>query len=202
MKVVDRAIIPLALLTFCATMQSCSYPIGPPSGNYKIDTVKFVSSNPNPTPAGPVPSIWVDTNMELSSLSGGTLTSTLPYSLQIDYTDNDDSFQNAEFISVNVTYDDGSVEAATKNLKLPLSIPARQTESVNSVSGGRIVRSKVRVISGEIPDVVTRTKPFTLQIEGLFTKHDGSEVPFAIDEHFDVEIENSTKSAAEVLQDK
>lgn len=197
----NKAVIMLALLPFFAIMPSCTQ-LGPPSGSYKIDTVRFVPSNPKSASAGPAPSIWINTNTELSSLSGGTLKSYLPYGLAFDYTDNDVSFKNAEFTSVQVTYDDGTVDAATNKLKLPLRIPARQHESVNSVSGGRIVKSKVWIISGEIPDVVTRTEAFTLQIQGHFTRHDGSELPFAIDEHFDVEVENSTKKAAEVLQDK
>ena len=202
MRLLERAAIVLAVVPLFATMQSCSNMMGPPSGTYKVDTVRFVPSNPKTAATDPAPSIWINTNTELSSLSGGTLQSKLPYGLAFDYTDNDESFQNAEFTSFKVIYDDGSVEAATTKLKLPLRTAARQIESVNSVTGGRIVKSNVWVISGEIPDVVTRPKPLTLQMEGHFTKHDGSKVPFAIDEHFDVEIETSTQSAVEVLQDK
>jgi hypothetical protein len=191
----------LALVALLAAVRSCNAPIGPPTGSYKIDTVTFKPSNPKPA-VGPAPGVWIDTNLEVSSLSGGTVKSNSPYQLAFDYTDNDGSFQNIEFTSVTITYDDGTVETATTKLTLPLRIAARQYETVNSVSGGRVVKGTVSIISNKIPNVVTRNESFTLEMDGHFTKLDGSKVPFAIKQHFDVEIESSTKSAAEVLQDK
>lgn len=202
MSVANRAVIMLAASPLFAIMSSCNQLSGPPSGTYKVDTVRFVPSNPKAATEGPAPVIWIDTNTELSSLFGGTLKSNLPYALAFDYTDNDAIFQDAEFTSVKVTYDDGAVEEATNKLKLPLRFSARQIETVNSVSGGRIVKSQVWIISGKIRDVVTRNEPFSLQIKGDLVKRDGSKLPFAIDEHFDVDQVHSTKSAAEVLQDK
>lgn len=200
-KVAVLGIAVLSLAALLAAVKSCSAPVGPPTGSYKIDTVTFKASSPKPA-AGPAPGVWVDTNMELSSLSGGTLESKLPYQLAFDYTDNEGSFQSIEFTNLTITYDDGTVEPATAKLKLPLRTAAREYETVNSMSGGRIVQGKVSILSTKIADVVTRAVPFTLEVEGHFTKPDGSKVPFTIDQHFDVEVEDSTKSAAEVLQDK
>jgi hypothetical protein len=200
-KITVLGIAVLSLAALLAAVKSCSAPVGPPTGTYKIDTVTFKPTNPQPA-AGPAPGVWVDTNMELSSLSGGTLESKPPFQLAFDYTDNEGSFQNIEFTNVTVTYDDGTVEAATTQLRLPLRIAAREYETVNSMSGGRIVKGKVSILSTKIPDVVTHALPFTLEVEGHFTKPDGSRVPFAIKQHFGVETESSTKSAAEVLQDK
>lgn len=196
------AVLLLVLSPFLATLQSCSSPTGPPSGVYKIDTVSFAPSNPRPVAAGTAPGIRVDSNTKLSSLAGGTLSSNLPYSLVINYTDNNADFQDVEITDVTVTYDDGAVEAATNKLDLPLRIAARQYEQVNSVSGGRIVKSNVSIIDGKIPGVVTRAESFALQVNGHFTKHDGSTIPFTIDEHFDAKFAKGVKSAAEVLQDR
>lgn len=201
MSVVDKAVTILAVLALGATLPSCSVPTGPPQGAYNVDTVSFVP-NPGPTSTDPAPGVWIDTNTKLSSLSGGDLKSQFPFGVGIDYTDNNAIFQNAEFTRVEIKYDDGAVEEAAKQLELPLRIPARQTELVNSVSGGRIVRSTVSVISGKIPDVVTRAEPFTLRLAGHFTRTDGSQQPFEIEQHFDVKRVKATMDAAEVLQDK
>lgn len=201
MSAVAKSVRILAVLAFCAAMQSCGAPTGPPQGVYKVDTVSFVP-NPRSTSADPAPGVWIDTNTKLSSLSGGDLKSQLPYGVGIDYTDNNAIFQDAEFTRVTITYDDGAVDEAANQLQLPLRIPARQTETVNSVSGGRIVRSTVSVISDKIPDIISRAEPFTLQMSGHFTRTDGSQQPFEVEQHFDVEKVKATKDAAEVLQDK
>ncbi|WP_442482030.1 hypothetical protein [Aeoliella sp. SH292] len=200
-KVSVLGIAGLSLVALLAAVKSCNGPVGPPTGSYKIDTVTFKPTNPQAA-AGPAPGVWIDTNLEVSSLTGGTVKSELPYQLAFDYTDNEGSFQNIEFTSVMITYDDGTIEPATSKLKLPLRIAARLYETVNSVSGGRVVKGTVSILSSKIPGVITRDQPFTLEMEGHFTKPDGSKVPFAIKQHFDVEVEKSTKSAAEVLQDK
>lgn len=190
----------LALLPLLIGIPSCKR-VGPPSGTYQINTFQFVVSNP-PTNAGnPVPGVWIDTNTTVD-LSGGTVTSRLPCAVMIDYTDNDRVFKAAVFTCINVTYDDGTVEASTDAMKLPLRIAAREYESVNSVAGGRIVKTKSSLISGKTPKIITRAEPLRLQMEGHFVKADGGTVAFALDQHFDIKTENSVKPAAEVLQDK
>ncbi len=130
------------------------------------------------------------------------MTSSLPCAVKLDYTDNSFAFKNAVITSVKITYDDDTVDSSTQAVKLPVRIAAREYELVNSVAGGRIVHSKAWIISGTIPNVVTRAEPFRLQIDGYFTKEDESRIPIAIDQHFDIKTQNSVRSAEEVLQDK
>lgn len=186
-----------ALFALLAGVRSCT-----PIGTYNVKTFEFIHSKPISEADGPAPSIWIDTNTKLSSLFGGSLTSSLPCSVMIDYTDNSSTFKAVVFTTVKITYDDGTVDPSTDAVQLPLRIAAREYESVNSVAGGRIVKSKDWILSGKIPNVITRAEPFTLQLEGHFTKDDGSTLPFAIDQHFDLKTETAVKSAAEVLQDK
>jgi hypothetical protein len=191
----------LALSAMLAGIQSCT-PVGPPIGTYTINTFRFVLSNPPQNDGEAIPNIWNDTNTKLSSLSGGSLTSSLPCAVMIDYTNNSFSFKSAVITGVTITYDDDTTDPSTKMIKFPLQIDAREYESVNSVAGGRIVKSRNQIISGRIPDVVTRAEPFRLQIDGYFTQDEGRRVPITIDQHFEIEREDAIKSAAEVLQDK
>ena len=78
----------------------------------------------------------------------------------------------------------------------------RTIETVNSGTGGVIIRSKVRILSGEIEGVITLDAPLRLFIEGRFVKTDGTVVPFTIDQYWDPRFEQTTKPAGEVLQDK
>jgi len=181
-------------------MQSCS-PVAPPTGTYKVDTVRFVLSDPGSMAAGPAPGIWIDTNTKLSGLGGGTLKSSKPCGIDFDYTDNTFTLTALEFSSVKITYDDGKTEPGTSALKMPLLTAARNYESVNSVGGGRTIKTTARILSGKIPGMITCDEPFTLQIEGQFTRSDGSKVAFSIDQHYDIEIESTTKAAVDVLRD-
>jgi hypothetical protein len=181
-------------------MQSC----GPgilPSGTYQVNTVRFVLSGPRSDSGGPAPGIWIDTKTKLSGLAGGTLKSGKPYGLGIDYTDSTFTFAAAEFTGVEIAYDDGTVDPGTKALDLPLRIAGREYETINSVAVGKVVNTKVRVISGKIPGIINRDEPFTLRLKGLFIKDDGSKIPFTIDQHYDIEKQSGTKTAAEVMQD-
>ena len=130
------------------------------------------------------------------------MTSSLPCAVKIDYTDNSFAFKNAVFTSVKITYDDDTVDPSTKAVKMPLRMAAREYESVNSVAGGRIVKSKAWIISSTIPGVITRSEPFRLQIDGYFTKDDNSRTPITIDQHFAIKRQHAVKNAEEVLQDK
>ena len=211
MFIFDRILALLALLTILAAMPPC-IPIGPPTGNYKVNTFEFTLSNTSKNDGECIPNISIDTNLRLSGLAGGTLTSSLPCGVNFDYTDNTFSLKSAVISSVTITYDDNSVDPSTEKLKLPLSIPAREYESVNSVAGGRIVTSKASIISTKIPNLISRKESFRLQIQGFFNKHSGTKhsdtkhseirIPFTMDQHFDIKSEVSNKSAAELLQDK
>ena len=211
MFIFDRTLALLALLTILAAMPPC-IPIGPPTGNYKLNTFEFTLSNTPKNVGECIPNISIDTNRKLSGLAGGTLTSSLPGGMNFDYTDNTFSLESAVITSVTITYDDNSVDPSTEKLKLPLSIPAREYESVNSVAGGRIVKSKASIISTKIPNLISRKESFRLQIQGYFSKHNDNKasdnkhsdnrIPFTMDQHFEIKSEISNKSAAELLQDK
>lgn len=179
------------------------------SGTYTIDTVTFELDTARSTgglsgagPAADGPGIWIDTNIKLSGLYGGTVESRRPYAIPFDYTDNAADLATLEFTRVEVAYDDGSTEPAASALQMPLSVTPRETETVNSGAGGRIIRSTVRTFSGRIEGVVARDESFRLVMEGRFVKRDGSVVPFTIDQRWDVRVEQGTKPASEVLQDK
>ena len=188
-------------LPVVVVMQGCG-PAGPPTGTYKVNTFRFVHTESKNTDEGPAPSVWIDTNLKLSSLSGGTYTSSLPCTVKLDYTDSSLTFKSVDVSSVRITYDDGMIDPTTQSLKLPIHIAARDYKAVNSVAGGRIVKSRLLILSGEIRNVVTRARPLRLQIKGHFTKNDGSKLPFSMDERFGIEKETAIKSAEEVLQDK
>ncbi len=190
----------VALLCGVIGVQSCS-PVYDPDANYEVDTVRFVNSDPSSVSTGTVPRIWINTNTKLSGFSGGTVRSQKPYAIQFDYTDNTFTLTELEFTGVTLTYDDGRAESAVQALSLPLRIRARRYESVNSMHGGGRIKTTARILSGQMPGMVTRDDPFTLQIEGYFSSEDGSKIPFVIKEHYDIQTETSTKKAAEVLSD-
>lgn len=192
------------------------------SGTYTIDTVTFVLA-PAPAaggggaatgaaggsvagsaavaPGGPIPGIWINTNTKVSGLFGGTVRSNKPYGINFDYTDNATQFAAIEFTAIEVRYDNGDIEPAAAALRLPRRTNARDHESVNSVSGGRIVRSISRILSGELAGVITRDEAFRLRLEGHFVETNGSVVPFVIDQRYDIVIEQTTKPAGEVMRD-
>ncbi len=171
-------------------------------GDYKFDTVTFVISKPIPPAAGPQPGIHIDTNTKVSSITGGTVKSTKPYAIAVDFTDDTFTYAEAEFTKVTVTYADGTNDPGAAALKLPISIPARRYETTNSMAGGRIVKTKLRVISGKIPGSITRDKPLTLRIEGNLIKDDGTKIPFAIKQNYTVTIDKTTKPWGDVMQDR
>jgi hypothetical protein len=69
------------------------------------------------------------------------------------------------------------------------------------MDGGRIEKTKFRLISGKIPDVISLDKPLTLRIEGNLIKDDGSSIPFAIKRKYDVSRDKGNKSWSEVMSD-
>lgn len=102
---------------------------------------------------------------------------------------------------MTVTYADGTEDPGAAAIKLPLRFKARSSEAINSVTGGRIVKTRLRTISGRIPGTITRDMPFKLRLEGKLVKDDGSEIPFAIEREYDVVTDKSTKPWGEVMQD-
>lgn len=182
------------LLAACFMLTSCKE--GP---NYEVDCVTFKLAGAVKPAAGPQPNIHVATQLKMSGLFGGTIKSSAPYSIAIDYTDETFTFAEVEFTKVDVSYDDGAVDPGTAALKLPLRIPARPYESVNSVSGGHIEKTRGRVISGTIPGVISRDKPVTVLIEGNLIKDDGERIPFVIKDKYDVTREKRTVPWSEVM---
>lgn len=198
---ISAVILVLAVLAVLVGSRSCQRQ-GMPTGTYQVDTFRFVQAAPQPSAGTAEPHVWIDANTELSGLSGGTLTSSLPCSIRIDYTDNSRTFKAIVFTTIAITYEDGMVEPAAESAKLPLRITSREYETVNSMAGGRIVKTSVRVLSGKFPKVIARDKPLRLQLGGYFERIDGTRVEFATDQQFDVVRERAVKRAADVLQDK
>ncbi len=197
MKRIHKVAIVLVLLPLLAVAIACA-----PSWTYKIDSVQFNLSNPSPETSGPAPDIWIDTHNDISGMFGGTISTTAPYDVTFGYTDEEDEegvFDSIDMTSITITYDDEIVEKATDKLELPMRVDAREYESYNSMAGGEIVKSISKGISGVIPGVITRDKPFTLKLKGHFNKEDGTKVPFEIDQHYDVERETGTASWSEVM---
>jgi hypothetical protein len=193
---------PLLLATVAASggLQGC-WKQPPIPATFAVNSFTFIASAPTASDGKPRPGVWIDANTTLD-MTGGTLTSSLPCAVKLDYTDSTSTFEAAEITSVSITYDDGVIEPSLATLQLPLRINGRDYESVNSVAGGRIVRSVNRIVSGEVPGVVTRAEPFTLILSGSFITTDGRRIEFTIDQHFDIKTENAVKNAADVLQDK
>lgn len=191
-----RATLITILLTACFLATSCKH-----GGDYKIDTVTFKVSGAVPLAADSAPNVHIDTNVKVSGMWGGTVGSSKPYAIGIDYTDQTFTLAAAEFTKVTVTYADGTNDPGAAALKLPLRVSARPEETVNSAAGGRIVTTKLRIISGKIPGAVTRDMPFTLRLEGKLIKDDGSNIPFAFECKYDVVTERTTKPWEDVMQD-
>ena len=182
------------LLAACCMLASCR--------DYEHDTVTFTVVGKTPPAKGPAPNIHIDTNIEVSGMAGGTIKSLKPYSIGIDYTDETFTFEAAEFTKVTVTYADGTNDPGAAALKLPARFKAREHEAVNSTAGGRIVKTRMRVISGNIPGAITRDMPITLRLEGTLIKDDGTTIPFTIKQEYEVETDKSTKPCAEVMNDR
>lgn len=192
----------ICLLCSCALIPSCNQGNAGGRGlSYKVDTVTFVAVAPVPPAAGPQPNVHIDTNMKMSGMFGGTIKTSAPYSIGIDYTDETITCAAAEFTKLGVSYDDGTDDPGAAAQKLPLRIAARPYETTNSMAGGRIVKTKLRVVSGKIAGVITRDMPFTLRLEGSLIKDDGTKIPFAIEHKYDVVRDKGTRPWSEVMSD-
>jgi hypothetical protein len=164
-----------------------------PSCNVNYDMVTFNAVGIMPATRTPVPKIEIDTNVT-AGMFGGDVKSHKPYDIQTYYMDNTFTFASAEFTTVTVTYADGTVDPGSAALKLPMRFQNRVHESPNSMAGGVVVVTKSRIIPAEFPRTISRDEPFTLRIEGKFTKDDGSVIPFKIKEKYDISREKGTES--------
>lgn len=163
------------------------------SCNVNYDMVTFVSAGTMPAVKTPVPTIAIDTNVS-AGMAGGDVKSSKPYDIQAYYIDDTFTFASAEFTTVSVTYADGSTDAGSTALKLPVKSNSRVYESHNSMAGGVVVANKSRIIQAELTEVISRDEDFTLLIEGKFTKDDGVSIPFKIEEKYKVSRDKRTES--------
>ena len=183
----------LALMIALSVLPSCK-PFDRLVGVHQFDTIAFDLTSPPPDSADPVPHVWLDTNMEVDGLiGGGTVKSKKPYHIRIDYTDNTSSFTNLDVTRVKVVYDDGDIEDSIEGLTLPHRIRARDYEMVNSIAGGRTVKTTVNLLSGTLRGIITRDTPLTLEMDGFFTTKAGVKHPFEIDYHYTVRIDKGTR---------
>jgi hypothetical protein len=184
------------LLTVCFLATSCKH-----GGDYQFDTVTFRVSEADP-PLGSAPNVHIDTNLTVSGMWGGTVRTSKPYSIGLEYTDETFTCAAAEIARVSVTYADGTTDPGAAALTLPVRFPSRTYECTNSVAGGRIVKTNLRVISGKIPGAVTRDQPFALRVEGKLIRDDSTSIPFAVQCKYEVVTNKTTKPWGEVMQDK
>lgn len=169
-----------------------------PSCNAKYDMVTFNAAGTMPATKTPVPNVGIDTNVSAGML-GGDIKSKKPYDIHAFHTDSTLTIASAEFTKVTVTYADGTVDPGIAALKLPLRVQHKYNEETQFVTGGTSVIDKSRRIQAEFPKTVTRDEAFTLQIEGKFTKDDGTIIPFKIREKYDISRDKRTESWADFV---
>jgi hypothetical protein len=164
-----------------------------PSCKAKYDMVTFNAAGTMPATTTPVPDVAIDTNVS-AGMMGGDIKSKKPYDIHAFYTDSTLTIASAEFTKVTVTYADGTVDPGIAALKLPLRVSHKYNEETQFVTGGTSVISKTRRIQAEFPKTITRDEAFTLQIEGSFTKDDGTIIPFKIKEKYNISRDKRTES--------
>lgn len=165
-----------------------------PSCSFHYDMVSFNGVDQLPAAKTPVPKIEIDTNTSVSTLLGGTVKSKKPYDIRAYYMDDKFTIASAEFTSVTVTYADGTQDPAAAALKLPKRFEGRLYESHNSMDGGAVVVTKSRIIDAHFPDTITRDEPFTLHIEGRFTKENGAVISFRVKHKYEITRDKRTDS--------
>ena len=159
----------------------------------KYDMVTFSARGLMSPAKGTVPDVVIDTNTTAGIL-GGAIKSRKPYDILAIYMDTTFTIAAAEFTKVTVTYADGTVDPGIAALKLPMRLRHSLHEMPNSDSDGNVVITKSRRIEAEFPRTITRDEPFTLLIEGTFTKDNGTIVPFRIREKYNMSREDRTES--------
>ena len=200
----QHAIIALAIVALAALiiLPTCQIVLMM-TGSYTIDTVQFTLTDPATATSGvdgsTEPGIWIDTNIK-TSLWSRTIKTSKPYHIAINKTDTSFTFASIEITQLKITYDDGSAEPNTPTL--PYTIHASDYTETTTGPSGKLVKTKMYLINGTIPNTITRDEPFTLDMQGHFNLDDGNKLPFTIQQHYDVIIENTTKPASDVLLDK
>lgn len=164
-----------------------------PSCNAKYDMVTFNAAGTMPASKTPVPTVAIDTNVS-AGMMGGDIKSKKPYDIHAFYTDSTLTIASAEFTKVTVTYADGTVDPGIAALKLPKRVSHNYSEETQFVTGGTSVINKSRRIEAEFAKTVSRDEAFTLQIEGTFTKDNGTIIPFKIKEKYKVSHEKGKES--------
>lgn len=169
-----------------------------PSCNAKYDMVTFTAAGIMPAVKTPIPRIEIHTNVS-AGMMGGAVKSNKPYDIRAHYMDDTFTFASAGFTKVTVTYADGTVDPGISALKLPMTVQQSVYESHNSMAGGAVVVNKSRIIRAEFVDTISRDEAFTLQLEGKFTKDDGTVIPFSIKEKYDIKRDKRTESWADFV---
>lgn len=170
-----------------------------PSCSYKYDRVVFKAVGNKPVTKQPVPEIVIDTN-DSGGDWGGLVKSTKPYDIfALYYMDKAPPVASVEFTKVKVTYADGTVDPGANALNLPMRSKSYAYEGAYRETDGSVVTSKFRRIEAEIPGAITRDEPFTLLIEGKFTKDDGTVIPFTIKEKYDMTRDQRTETFVDYL---
>ncbi|MFN0130084.1 MAG: hypothetical protein ACKV19_25755 [Verrucomicrobiales bacterium] len=168
------------------------------SCSFKHDTVSFGAAGKMPVSKTPVPKVEIETNTVVPSLLGGSVKSKKPYPLDVYYMDEASMFSSMEFSTLTVTYADGTNDPRVAALKVPMRIETRLYESYNSTSEG-VVKNTGRIIQARFPGVISRDESFTLFIKGRFTKHDGTTIPFTINQGYDISRDQRTEKWAEFM---
>ena len=109
-----------------------------------------------------------------------------PYNVLALYVDYTFAIATAEFTKVTVTYADGTVDSGIAALKLPMCVPLSVYEVRNKNSGGSGGIADSRRLEAKFPGIINRDQPFTLLIEGKFTKDNGTIIPFKINERYNM----------------
>lgn len=200
MKACLKIISVVALMAIGAVLPSCD--TGSAAlGTYDVDTVTFTLAEPIKPVDAPRPGLYIDTNIKLSGMFGGTMESNKPYTLGIDFTDNGENLKSMTISSLVVTYQDGSTDPGPEAMKFPMVVHARDYETTNSMAGGKVVTETVSIISTRLEKVVHHAKPLNLKMKGFYTKQDGTQLPFSIDYNYNVEFKKGEEKALELFKD-
>ena len=170
-----------------------------PSCTFWHNTVSFDPAGRMSAVGTPVPKIEINTNISVTTLFGGFVKSNKPYGIRAYHMDDTSTFASAEFTKVTVTYDDGTVDPGSAALKLPVRSQHTIYESYNSMGEEGVVVTKSRIIQAEFPGTINRDEPFTLQIEGKFTKDNGTGIPFRLKQKYGVARDKRTESWADFV---
>jgi hypothetical protein len=178
------------LLATCLLLPSCSY---------RYDRVIFNAVGNMPAAKKPVPDIVIDTNVSMGTM-GGLVKSNKPYDIiALYYMDKAPIVASVEFTKVTVTYADSTVDPGAAALKLPMCFPSFVHEGSSYNTDGSTVTTKSRRIEAELRGAITRDEPFTLLIEGRFTKDNGTIIPFRYKEKYNISRDKRNESLVDYI---